>query len=267
MLSSSYANINLTSEGACAIAYIRVSTAKQLRGWGPDAQRAAIEAYAKAASLKILDVVEEDHSATDATPLHDRPGFKLALDLAKRHSCPILVSRMHRLSRNVRSYDEFVRSFNVMIIPVCEVDTDVLPGQRARIAEAQTTAEIKAARQAAAFDRKRAAGEPIGNPNPSATTHKASVEARKRYSRQRVETIVAVMDEVGHGLSRPALAAVLNERGIRTSRGEDWNRVNIRRYHVEALRLLEERSAAAEAAKADAEENEMMKRVPGFGIF
>ena len=49
------------------------------------------------------------------------------------------------------------------------------------------------------------------------------------------------MNEVGHELSRPALAPVLNERGIKTSTGEQWNRASIQRFHVEALRLIIER--------------------------
>lgn len=255
------------ADGLCAVAYIRVSTAKQVAGAGLDAQRAAIEAYAEAASLRVLDVVEEHHSATDATPLHDRPGFRGALELALRHGCPILVSRMDRLSRNGLAYDEFLRSYNVLVIPVCEMDLAVLPGQRARIAEGQAIAEVRAARQATAFDWKRAAGEPLGNPAPSSNTHEASVAARKRYVQQRVEVIVRVMDEVGHGLSRPALAAVLNERGIRTSTGGEWSTHSLRRYHLAASRLIEERAGATEALGNSPEDLKEMEKLPGFGRF
>ncbi|MFN3312311.1 MAG: recombinase family protein [Hyphomonas sp.] len=249
-------------EGSCAIGYARVSTLKQKEGVGLVAQQAAIQAYAKAAGCKVLEVVEEDHSATDSSPLQDRAGFKRALDLALLHDCPILVSRMDRLSRNGRAYEDFIRSYNVMVIPVCEVHVAVLPGQRARIAEAQAVAEFKAARQSAAFDRKRNSGEPLGNPAPSPLTHKASAEARRRYFLQRVELILGVMDQVGHDVSRPALAAALNERGLRTSSGEEWNKANLRRYHVEAKRLIAERGVST-----DAEQEEDLSKLPGYGIY
>lgn len=250
-------------EGSCAIGYARVSTQKQREGVGLVAQQGAIQAYAKAAPCKVLEIVEEDHSATDSSPLQDRPGFKRALDLAQLHGCPILVSRMDRLSRNGRAYDDFIRSYNVMVIPVCEVDVAVLPGQRARIAEAEAVAEFKAARQSAAFDRKRASGEPLGNPAPSASTHKASAEARRRLFLHRVELILGVMDQVGHDASRPALAAALNERGLRTSSGEEWNKANLRRYHVEAKRLITERRGVS----TETEQEEDLSNLPGYGIF
>jgi DNA invertase Pin-like site-specific DNA recombinase len=85
-----------------AVAYIRTSSAEQGKAYGPDAQRAAINAYAAREGLRIVAQVHEDISGT--IPAADRPGMQEALALAYQHGAGALIAaERSRLAR-----DEFV---------------------------------------------------------------------------------------------------------------------------------------------------------------
>lgn len=251
-----------------AVAYVRVSTDKQLAGSGTDRQRRAIEAYAGAAGIKILEVFEESHSATDSTPLQDRPEWARAVDLALRRGCPILVERFDRLSRNMQAYDEWRRRYPVTVIAVTEEDVFQTPGERARIAAAAADADAKAAGQAATYARMRAEGRPIGNPKPSPLAHQKSADSRRHFARLRHLKIVGVLEELGHDLPRPALVRVLNERGILSSTGKPWTPGLLAYDHKKALEILRGRAEASVADNAQDEADRIeMEKNPQFGMF
>lgn len=255
-----------------AVGYVRVSTDNQLKGVGPDRQTEAINAYAGKAGVEVLTIISESHTATDATPLHEREGFAEALDWAKRFNCPILVETMDRVSRNERVFDEWRALSSIRIIPVCEQDIFDTAGERARVASASVMAKERAAKQAAAYDRKRAEGKPLGNPNPSPLANQRSVARRRTFAAQRLRKIVAVLDEMGPDTSRPDLARELNRRGIITSNGLEWTPKLLLRQHKEALAVVVEarakKAAEAEAALAQREADlEEMRKHPNFGMF
>src|SRR5205823_9795519 len=81
-----------------AIAYIRVSTAKQGRsGLGLEAQQAALARFAEAEGFDLQQTFTETESGK-----HDeshRPALAAALDLARRKRAPIIVAMLDRLSR------------------------------------------------------------------------------------------------------------------------------------------------------------------------
>jgi DNA invertase Pin-like site-specific DNA recombinase len=81
-----------------AVANLRVSTDRQ--ELGPEAQRAAIEAWARAGDVQLAVVVKERLSG--ATPLERRPGFAAALVAAREHGAAlIVVARRDRLACDV----------------------------------------------------------------------------------------------------------------------------------------------------------------------
>lgn len=259
------------SETVKAVGYLRVSTDAQARGVGLDAQRAAVEAYSTETNTHLLEIIEESHTATDGTPLIERPGFRRALDLALQAGCPILVSRMDRVSRNLRVFRDFSQSFDVVIIPVCEVDVLESPGQRARVAEAEATARTKYVNQMAAYERMRAEGKKLGNPKPSEVAHQHSAKVRQSFAGQRIERIATVIEEVGVEVSRRELVDELNRRGLTTGRGQEWTVDRLRRDHVAALNLIklrsDERAKAEKERAAEEAELEEMRKLPMFGSF
>ena len=84
-----------------AIGYCRVSTAEQGKsGLGLDAQRTAIGAFCLREGLTIVQWFTEIQSGKRVSDtLDERPQLQAALKLGKSLKCPILVSRLDRLSR------------------------------------------------------------------------------------------------------------------------------------------------------------------------
>ena len=87
------------------VAYLRVSTQRQQRsGLGIEAQRAAIARFAEAEGLTIIGEYVEAESGKGADALDLRPQLAAALAAARKAKCSVLVAKLDRLSRTLRSY-------------------------------------------------------------------------------------------------------------------------------------------------------------------
>jgi DNA invertase Pin-like site-specific DNA recombinase len=82
-----------------AVAYLRASTDRQ--DLSPDAQTAAIDAWAKREGLVVASV-HADLGVSGGTPLEDRPGLLGAIESVKATGAGVLVvARRDRLARDV----------------------------------------------------------------------------------------------------------------------------------------------------------------------
>src|SRR5689334_7790199 len=85
-----------------AIGYLRVSTAEQGRsGLGLAAQRHEIETFGEREGFAVESWYQDVQTGAGADALLLRPGLAAALKAAKSTRCPLIVSRLDRLSRNV----------------------------------------------------------------------------------------------------------------------------------------------------------------------
>jgi DNA invertase Pin-like site-specific DNA recombinase len=85
-----------------AIGYLRVSTREQGRsGLGLAAQRHDIEAFALREGLAVRSWHRDVQIGAGADALLLRPGLATALKEARKAHCPLIVSKLDRLSRNV----------------------------------------------------------------------------------------------------------------------------------------------------------------------
>src|SRR5215469_7471508 len=85
-----------------AIGYLRVSTREQGRsGLGLAAQRHDIEAFGVREGFAVRSWYQDVQTGAGADALQLRPGLASALKDAKSARCPLIVSRLDRLSRNV----------------------------------------------------------------------------------------------------------------------------------------------------------------------
>lgn len=84
-----------------AVAVVRVSTNAQAEmGASLDAQRLAVEHYAKAMSLELIEIVE-DPGVSGAVPLAQRPGGRRVLDLVDRGEVgAVIAPKLDRLFRD-----------------------------------------------------------------------------------------------------------------------------------------------------------------------
>jgi len=85
-----------------AVGYLRVSTQEQGRsGLSLAAQRCDIEAFGAREGFSVQTWYQDVQTGAGKDPLPLRPGLATALKEAKAAHCPLLVSRLDRLSRNV----------------------------------------------------------------------------------------------------------------------------------------------------------------------
>jgi DNA invertase Pin-like site-specific DNA recombinase len=85
-----------------AIGYVRVSTREQGRsGLGLQAQRHDIEVFGAKEGLSIIAWHEDIQTGAGRDALLLRPGLAAALKSVRAARCPLIVSRLDRLSRNV----------------------------------------------------------------------------------------------------------------------------------------------------------------------
>src|SRR5215468_9979178 len=89
------------------IAYYRASTKQQGdSGLGLEAQKAAVEAYARQAGTRILASYREVESGK----LAERPELAKALAHARRSKATLVVAKLDRLARNVAFLSALMRS-------------------------------------------------------------------------------------------------------------------------------------------------------------
>ena len=92
-------NRRRATDSTLAVAYVRVSTDEQ--ALGPDAQREAIERWAKANGVRIIATFE-DLGVSGGAAIEDRPGLLGAVDALVEHRAGLLVAaKRDRLARDV----------------------------------------------------------------------------------------------------------------------------------------------------------------------
>ena len=86
----------------CAIAYLRVSTERQGRsGLGIEAQRVRVRHFADSEGFELIGEEIEIKTGKGADALDRRPRLAAALAKARRARCPVIVTKLDRLSRDV----------------------------------------------------------------------------------------------------------------------------------------------------------------------
>ena len=85
-----------------AIGYLRVSTRERGRsGWGLAAQHREIEAFSVREGISVKSWQQDVQTGAGTDALQQRPRLAAALNEAKSARCPLIVSKLDRLSRNV----------------------------------------------------------------------------------------------------------------------------------------------------------------------
>jgi len=213
-----------------AVAYLRVSTQRQQRsGLGIEAQRAAIERFAKAEDLTIISEYTEAETGKGSDALDRRPQLAAALAAARKAKCSIVVSKLDRLSRDVA----FVAGLMAQRVPfmVAELGRDADPFMlHLYAALAEKERRLISERTRAALQAKRAVGAALGN---RTNIREAGQSGRAVQVRAADEFAAAILPELAAvrraGASSLAeIADALNGRGIRSASGGKWHRSSVR---------------------------------------
>jgi len=221
-----------------AVGYLRVSTREQGRsGLGLAAQRNDIEAFGAREGFAVRSWHQDVQTGAGADALLLRPGLAAALKEAKSVRCPLIVSRLDRLSRNVHFITGLMEHKVHFIVAALGKDCDEFTLHiYASLAE-QERRMISERCKAAAAVLKRA-GKRLGVLRWSKRKRKwiqAQAHAgRRRAAMERAETYRGHIEWAfrqpgahGRAISCTAAANQLNDRKIPSPMGATWSGTQI----------------------------------------
>lgn len=239
----------MTSNGKF-VAYYRVSTDRQGRsGLGLEAQRSAVANYLNGGNWSIVAEFTEVESGRRA----DRPELDRALGAARLHRCPLVVSKVDRLTRSVAFLSRLLEA-NVDVrfadLPQIEGDTGRFLLQQ-MVAVAELEAGMISARTRAALAAAKARGRRLGGRRIRTadglpvvidhTAQKRGAAANRMRAAERAADLAPTIAEI-RARGAKTLAAIsegLNAAGIPTPRGHGkWSPVQVKRT-LEALKEAE----------------------------
>lgn len=169
-----------------AIGYLRVSTREQGRsGLGLAAQRSEIEGFGAQQGFSIRSWHQDIQTGAGADALQLRPGLAAALKQARSARCPLIVSRLDRLSRNVHFISGLMEHRVHFIVAAFGRDCDhFVLHIYASLAEQERKMISERCRAAAAVLKQK--GEKFGFARSKAVqrrVHALALAARSRRSR------------------------------------------------------------------------------------
>ena len=206
------------------IAYFRVSTREQGKsGLGLDAQRKSVTDYLNGGSWELVAEFVEVESGKHT----DRPQLAAALEACRKHKAKLVIAKLDRLSRNL-----------AFIATLMEAGTEFVAVDNPHANEfyihilaafAQQERKMISERTKAALQAARARGTKLGNPK-IADAARRGVEAIKDTANQFAANVLPVIRDIqsAGATSANAIAAKLNERGVKTARGGKWSHTQVR---------------------------------------
>jgi len=210
-----------------AVAYYRVSRRPQaVSGLGVDAQRHAVESYARQHGLVLCESYFEVETGTGRRP---RVEIHKAIAASKRLDAVLLIGKLDRLARSVAF------TSNLMDSDVNFVAVDMPDANRLTVhimaALAEHEARLISQRTKEALEQARTRGVRLGRPEnlghedrlrgARVNATKAAAAARPVYGYARV-----LRDE---GWSYERIARQLNSDGFVTRQGKAWRATQVKR--------------------------------------
>ena len=211
------------------VAYVRVSTNQQGRsGLGIEAQREALSRFAQSEGLDLAAEFVEVETGKGSDALDRRPQLAAALAKARALRCPVAVSKLDRLSRDVH----FISGLMTHRVPfvVADLGPDVDPFVLHLFAAlAEKERALISGRTKSALAAAKAKGVKLGNPRIEAARSRAiaSLQAEADRAASNVLPIIAEIRSSGATTLR-AVAEALNARGVPTPRGGRWHATSVR---------------------------------------
>ena len=234
-----------------AIAYIRVSTDRQGEsGFGYDAQRAHITAFAKERGFRITKFYSDVDTGMGGDSFDVRPDRALAEERARRTKFPIIVASLDRFARDTATIESRVLQGQLVVISARLGEHATSAEIRAQAYRDQREGELISKRTKDALKFLKDSGVTLGNKQICDVVQPKAVETNKKNAALRLgdfERELAEVQSIGATTAKQ-IAAAFNERGFLTARGERWTPGNVARA-IGKLRARQ-RSDAIEAGMA-----------------
>lgn len=207
-----------------AVAYVRVSTSRQgQRGNGLEAQRSAIESFARSEGFLVDQWVTEVETGKGSDALNRRPRLAEAFRAARKLKAPVIVSKLDRLSRDV----VFISGLMSEKVPfiVTELGSDVDPFVLHLFAAlAQKERHMIVLRTREALQALKRSGVKLGNlASLPEAQRKGSAATKASSDAFAASTLPIIKTYQRQGLTVREIAAELNKAGVKTLRGGQWH--------------------------------------------
>jgi len=221
-----------------AVGYLRVSTPEQGRsGLGLAAQRHEIEAFGAREGFAVKSWYQDVQTGWGADALLLRPGLAAALKEAKTGKCPLIVSKLDRLSRNVYFISGLMEHRVHFIVAALGRDVpNVHLHMHASFAEHERQMISDRIKAAFARSKKKQGFQRPGMRSKAvrrriqalgrAALRKGAMERAQAY-RVYVEWALGQRGEDGRPISVSGAARKLNEQHVASPRGGHWEYSNL----------------------------------------
>ncbi len=220
------------------VAYCRVSTAEQGRsGLGLEAQREAIQRFAQMHSFLISEFFEDVQTGKGQNPLSMRPGLAAALEMARKKKCPLVVSKLDRLSRDVAFISDLLARGTLMYVVDLGIEADRFNFHLyAALSEKERT--LISERTKAALQAKKSRGHTLGNRSNLDEARTIGIQSNQQRANAFAQRMLGViLDHKARGLSYGSIAGRLNDLGIKAPQGGQW-------YPTQISRILARQEAS-----------------------
>lgn len=212
-----------------AIGYIRVSTEQQAtEGVSLEAQRAKIEAWCAANGYELAAVFVD--AGVSGKRMDTRKELQKALASLKKGSALVAysLSRLARSTKDAIAIGDLVAKRKADLVSLSEqIDTTTAAGNMmfqmlAVLAEFERN--LTAERTKTALQHKKAAGQKYCNQTPYGFE---SIEGRLVQVQQEASVVAEIQKARATGQTFQAIADNLNERGIPTKTGKQWQSATV----------------------------------------
>lgn len=211
------------------VAYYRVSTARQGKsGLGLEAQKASVAAYVLSKGGEVASEFVETESGKN----NERPELQRALAEAKRRGAVLLIAKLDRLARNVAFIATLLESgVEVTAADMPEANRFML---HVMAAVAEHEGQAISERTKAALQAAKARGIKLGWAMPKRRQEHQQASANSVAARIAkadafaANTLPVISGLQGQGLSLRGVAKALNERGVQTANGGQWQATTVK---------------------------------------
>ena len=208
------------------VTYHRVSTKDQGKsGLGLEAQQRDIRLFLESYSKTPWEIVAE-FTEVDSGGDNDRPTLKEAIASAKREKAVLLVAKLDRLSRRVSFISNLMEDkqldFKVAAMP--NADKFQL---HIYAALAEQERDFISQRTKAALAEAKERGVKLGGLRDKTMKRNAILKEQAKVRAKKLEGLVVPLKDQGASLRE--IAAALNDAGIPTARGGQWQAVQVKR--------------------------------------
>jgi len=196
------------------VAYYRVSTDEQGRsGLGLEAQKKAVEEFLNGGDWDLVAEFTEVESGGKS----DRPEPEEALKLCKRRKATLVIAKLDRLARNVH----FISGLMERGVKFCAVEFPNADPFMLHVHAAMGEHERRliSQRTKAGLERAKARGVKLGRNGKALAKQNA---ARAKSQAKELRPVIRRLRKEGVTTTR-AIAAALNDQGIKSARGGQWH--------------------------------------------